>query len=89
MQKTYGSKHKKSKGKGPKYGKKGIEASNGGYKRKYEKHDGKKDKNMNYSIMVNLVTLLVIVLSQRLRSNQPHSKRSNNLCGILLNFKGK
>jgi len=43
---------------------------------------------MNCSIVVNPVTLLVIALSQRLKSTQPHSKGSNNLCGILLNLKG-
>jgi hypothetical protein len=37
----------KGKAKGPKYGKRGIEASSSGHKRKRGKRDGKKDNNMN------------------------------------------
>jgi len=44
---TLNIKKKKSKGKGPKYDKRGIETSGSGYKRKCGKHGGKKDKNMN------------------------------------------
>jgi len=44
---AYGFKYKKGKAKGPKYGKRGIEASSSGHKRKRGKHGGKKDKNMN------------------------------------------
>ena len=42
---AYESKYKK--GKGPKYGKRGIKANSSGYKRKHEKRGGKKGKNMN------------------------------------------
>jgi hypothetical protein len=38
---------KKGQAKGPKYGKRGIKASSSGHKRKYGKHNGKKDKNIN------------------------------------------
>jgi hypothetical protein len=47
MRRAYDSKYKKVKGKGPKYGKRGIEASNSGHKSKCEKRDGKKGKNIN------------------------------------------
>jgi hypothetical protein len=47
MRGAYGSKYKKGKAKGPKYGKRGIEASSSGHKRKRGKRSGKKDKNMN------------------------------------------
>ena len=46
MRGAYGSKYK-SKAKGPKYGKRGIKASNSRHKRKCEKHDDKKGKDMN------------------------------------------
>jgi hypothetical protein len=39
---AYGSKHKKDKGKGPKYDKRGIKASSIGYKRRRGKHNDKK-----------------------------------------------
>ena len=44
---AYGSKFKRGRAKGPKYGKRGIEASTNGHKRKSGKHRGKKGKNMN------------------------------------------
>jgi len=50
MQGAYGSKHKKikkKKGKGHKYGNKGIKASSSGHKRKHEKRGGKKSRNIN------------------------------------------
>jgi len=47
MRATYDSKYKKGNGKGPKYGKIGIEASSNGHKRKRGKHGDKKENNMN------------------------------------------
>jgi len=47
MRRAYDSKYKKVKGKGPKYDKRGIEASNSGHKSKCEKRDSKKGKNIN------------------------------------------
>jgi len=47
MRGAYGSKYKKGKGKGLKYGKRGIKASSSGHKRKRGKCGGKKDKNMS------------------------------------------
>jgi len=44
---AYDSKYKKSKDKGPKYGKRGIKESSTGYKCKRGKHSGKKGKNLN------------------------------------------
>jgi hypothetical protein len=32
----------------PKYGKRGIKASSNGYKQKHDKHNNKKNKNMDY-----------------------------------------
>jgi hypothetical protein len=45
---TYDSKYKKGKGKGPKYGKRGIKASCSGHKHKRGKHGGKRGQNTNY-----------------------------------------
>jgi hypothetical protein len=118
MRGAYGSKYKRGKAKGPKYGNRGIEASSSGHKRKYGKRDDKKDKNMNcfnYGIPghfardctepkvifnhnhpSNLYVSSCLMLAEsvpfldcRLRSNRPHSKGSNNLCGISSNSKGK
>jgi len=47
MHGAYGSKYKRGKVKGPKYGKRGIEASSSGHKRKRRKRSDKKGKNMN------------------------------------------
>jgi len=47
MRGAYNSKYKKGKAKGPKYSKRGKEASSSGHKRKRGKRGGKKDKNMN------------------------------------------
>jgi len=47
IQRSYGSKYKKGKGNDPKYDKREIEAGSSGHKPNHEKHDGKKDKNMN------------------------------------------
>jgi len=47
MRGAYSSKYKKGKGKSPKYGKRGIEASSCGHKCKCGKHNNKKDKNIN------------------------------------------
>ena len=47
MRGAYGSKYKRGKAKGPKYGKRGIKESTSGHKRKRGKRGGKKGKNMN------------------------------------------
>ena len=47
MYRAYDYRYKKVKGNGPKYGKRGIKASNSRHKRKCEKHDDKKGKDMN------------------------------------------
>ena len=48
MRGTYDdSKYEKDKAKSLKYGKRGIEASSSGHKRKHEKRNGKKGNNMN------------------------------------------
>ena len=47
MRGVYDSKYKKGKSKGSTYGKRGIEASSSGHKRKRGKRGSKKDKNMN------------------------------------------
>jgi len=44
MRRAYDSKYKKVKGKGLKYGERGIEASNSGHKSKCEKRDSKRQE---------------------------------------------
>jgi len=88
MQGSYGSKHKKGKCKSHKYGKWGIEV-NSNMNASMENMAVKKTRIWIVLIVVNLVTLLAIALSQKLRSNRPYNKGSNNLCGISLNFKEK
>ena len=60
-----GSRRKHWKGKGFQKGKRENEASSSGQKRKRGKRRGMKSRNKNCLTMANLVTLLMIALSQR------------------------